>query len=249
MPPWRIRTCPSRRQASGIQSNTLATVVKTELPGSCPRRSTQALQKPAGPMKRFISMSSWLPRTSTIRSGYTTFSAKSSTTTSSWCAPRSTQSPLKTYVVPCWSSEKPKSCSSSSTSRNWPWMSPKILAGARASTSTQSEARRLSAALDSAATICACSCGLDSSSSIASGSAPLGPAQCLSMTSFGSSLTSFIISLAWSTIWRARSTAGGGTSKLPKSQPRIAATSRLSGSAVSVRSSVLARRSDWSLVS
>ena len=47
---------------------------------------------------------------------------------SSWCAPRSTKSPLKTKLVPVFAGS-PKAWKNMSKSRSWPWISPGFLPG------------------------------------------------------------------------------------------------------------------------
>ena len=49
-------------------------------------------------MDIFCARNSWLPRSRKIWSGYMSLSEKRRTTHSSWCAPRSTKSPLKMYL-------------------------------------------------------------------------------------------------------------------------------------------------------
>mmetsp|Transcript_14062 Transcript_14062/g.52759 ORF Transcript_14062/g.52759 Transcript_14062/m.52759 type:complete len:364 (-) Transcript_14062:2-1093(-) len=102
-------------------------------------------------MLLFISEDSWFPRTSQTLLGYRAFKARRTTTVSSWCRPRSTQSPLKTYWAISMSPVRwhgiPNSRNRSRRSRSWPWMSPKTFAGAWACTTVGCALNSMAAAL------------------------------------------------------------------------------------------------------
>mmetsp|Transcript_32506 Transcript_32506/g.52301 ORF Transcript_32506/g.52301 Transcript_32506/m.52301 type:complete len:205 (-) Transcript_32506:1361-1975(-) len=97
MPPCTTRIRLPTRQAMGRRSKALCISPNILRPKSAPRSRKHSLLKP---YFSFIKRSSWFPRISQTLSGSITFSASRSPTSSSWCRPRSTKSPLKTKVVP-----------------------------------------------------------------------------------------------------------------------------------------------------
>mmetsp|Transcript_78859 Transcript_78859/g.211750 ORF Transcript_78859/g.211750 Transcript_78859/m.211750 type:complete len:459 (-) Transcript_78859:284-1660(-) len=131
MPPCTHRMRSEIRQATGMTSK--ARWKSSNSLG--PNDPSLWLHSSRKPYLSFMKRNSWLPRTSHTFSGSSTLNASSRPMTSSWCSPRSTKSPLKTNIGASRSSGLPKARNMSNRSLNWPWMSPKILQGARASTS------------------------------------------------------------------------------------------------------------------
>mmetsp|Transcript_25488 Transcript_25488/g.76611 ORF Transcript_25488/g.76611 Transcript_25488/m.76611 type:complete len:201 (-) Transcript_25488:740-1342(-) len=101
MPPCKTRTRSATRHARGSWSKALWNSSNTWPPSSFPSLVVHSSMKP---YLWFMILSSWFPLTSQTFSGRSTLRAKSKPTTSSWCAPRSTKSPLNTKCGPSTSS-------------------------------------------------------------------------------------------------------------------------------------------------
>mmetsp|Transcript_164148 Transcript_164148/g.526361 ORF Transcript_164148/g.526361 Transcript_164148/m.526361 type:complete len:213 (+) Transcript_164148:696-1334(+) len=127
MPPWTTKILSLIRVANGRYENALPIISKIAGPCSGPIAWMTDLWKP---YFKFMCASSWLPRLMKTLSGMAILRAKIIISNSTWCAPRSTKSPLNTTTGQSTVPGKPKQPKSSNTSRSWPWVSPKILQGA-----------------------------------------------------------------------------------------------------------------------
>mmetsp|Transcript_86204 Transcript_86204/g.219593 ORF Transcript_86204/g.219593 Transcript_86204/m.219593 type:complete len:267 (+) Transcript_86204:495-1295(+) len=215
MPPWTIKILSLIRVASGRYENASPIISKIAGPCSGPIAWMTALLKP---YFTFMCASSWLPRLMKTLSGMAILRAKIIISNSTWCAPRSTTSPLNTTTGQSTVPGKPKQPKRSNTSRSWPWVSPKILQGAFTSCSVGPAAKIRDAPAIKSSEISMAPARLLAPrrrSSVSSWN------QSLSLMSTLSSCTSFIRPRAFSTTCSAAFSAMASVSSLPMDTPRV----------------------------
>mmetsp|Transcript_80638 Transcript_80638/g.212659 ORF Transcript_80638/g.212659 Transcript_80638/m.212659 type:complete len:228 (-) Transcript_80638:407-1090(-) len=215
MPPWTIKILSLIRVANGRYENALPIISKIAGPSSGPIAwMTDSLK----PYFTFMCASSWLPRLMKTLSGMAILSAKIISSSSTWCAPRSTTSPLNTTMGQSTVPGKPKQPKSSNTSRSWPWVSPKILQGAFTSCSVGPAAK-----IRAAPAIKSLEVSMASARLLAPRRRSSVPSwnQSLSLMSSLSSCTSFIKPRAFSTTCSATFSAMASVSSLPMDTPRV----------------------------